>query len=826
MRIALLAPSPVPFVLGGAEHLWLGLQRHINEETTHACEVFKVPTRENSLQELLRSYRAHAQTDLSHFDRVISTKYPAWMTRHSNHAVYMQHTLRGLYDTYHFCQQPETVDWPAALRDVRQAIEGLVQADSADNGPVFRLIDLVESALESGRMDANFGRFPGPFVRQLVHALDRFAMQPARIASYTAISATVRRRIGYFPPSADVAVIHHPPRLDGFFCAGDDHLFTISRLDGAKRIGLIVEAMRYVKADIPLLIGGQGPDEARLRELAAGDSRIRFLGAMTDYEVKDAYAHALAVPFVPYDEDLGLITIEAMRSGKPVVTVSDAGGVIEFVEHGQTGLCTAPDPVALGQAIDQLCADRAATRAMGHAARQRVTGISWHKVAARLVGEPLPAPRPKRSPAQTSRRQHLAVALTFSVDPPRGGGQSRVYHLYKALARAMDVTLVCLCGPDESPRRQQLAPGLVEARVPKSPSHQDAEIEHSRSVDWVPVTDIVAAREIHRTPAFLEALDAACIGADAVVASHPYFVKTLRERYPGKPLWFEAHNMEVALKREILPDSDAGRALLAWVEEDERRAWQEAQFVFACAQRDIDLMREAYGATPALTLEVPNGFAEDEVQTTDAESRQALKEKLGLGTHPVALFIGSWHGPNLDAVERILGYAVALPSLRFVIVGSACQYFAEREVPANVHMVGVVDAQEKRVFLATADLAINPMTRGSGSNLKMLDYFAAGIPVLSTPFGARGIDAQPDTHYLAAEIGEFQFALVRWLVQKPRLRDMADRAEQLARERYTWTAIGKTALSFIEGVVLTHWHPDANAWNRASTRVADQARHR
>ena len=145
-----------------------------------------------------------------------------------------------------------------------------------------------------------------------------------------------------------------------------------------------------------------------------------------------------------------------------------------------------------------------------------------------------------------------------------------------------------------------------------------------------------------------------------------------------------------------------------------------------------------------------------------------------------------------------MGYADALPSMRFIIVGSACEYFKDRSVPSNVHMVGVVDADEKQIFLAAADLALNPMTDGSGSNLKMLDYFAAGLPVLSTPFGARGIDAQADTHYLTAEIQEFQFALVRWLIHKPRLQDMADRAEQLARKRYSWTAIGEVALQVIE----------------------------
>lgn len=805
MKIAILAPSPVPFVMGGAEHLWLGLQRYINEQTPHDCELLKIPSREGSLLELVQSYRLHARADVAHFDRLISTKYPAWMATHPNHVVYLQHTLRGLYDTYHFSQQQEEVDWPNGTQDIQLAIESLGSTGTLGNSAVLRLLDLLEGGLTSGRLDPEFARFPGPFARRVVHALDRYALAPGRIRQHTAISRTVADRKDYFPQNADVGVIHHPPRLEGLRCGRDDHLFTISRLDGAKRIGLLIEAMRFVRTDIPLLIGGEGPDGQRLRDLARGDPRIRFLGKMSDAQVLDAYADALAVPFVPYDEDLGLITLEAMMSGKPVLTVDDAGGVTEFVEHGVTGLQVRPDPAALGAAIEQLCADRYATRQMGQQARDRVAGISWRNVAERLIGEPLPPPRTATTVAFSgfAARPRIVVALTFAVDPPRGGGQSRVYHLYRQLASQMDVTLVCLAGPDETPRRKTLAPGLTEVRIPKTAAHQHAETEASRGVDWVPVTDIVAAREIHRTPAFLEALDAAAADADAVVASHPFFATTLRQRHPDKQLWFEAHNVEIELKREMLPDNDAARSLLELVRECEEVAWREARVVYACAQRDLDTMLELYGPSAARLLEVPNGYAEDEVVRVHPERRKRLKQELGLDERPLAIFLGSWHGPNLEAVERIVEWATTLPSMHFAIVGSAVDYFAQRAFPPNVHRVGVVDNAEKQVLLAAADLALNPMTSGSGSNLKMLDYFAAGVPVMSTRFGARGIDVEAERHYIETEIDDFPFALLRFCVEQRNLTSMIDAADALSRNRYGWKTIGQTAATALLDAINT-----------------------
>ena len=140
----------------------------------------------------------------------------------------------------------------------------------------------------------------------------------------------------------------------------DDFLFTASRLEHPKRIDMIIAAMQEVSSDIPLYIAGEGDDLARLKALAEPDPRIVFLGQISEDALKQHYANALAVPFVPYDEDYGYITIEAMLSGKPVVTTLDAGGPTEFVIDGETGRVVAPEARALGQALDALVRDPAA----------------------------------------------------------------------------------------------------------------------------------------------------------------------------------------------------------------------------------------------------------------------------------------------------------------------------------------------------------------------------------------------------------------------------------------------------------------------------------
>ena len=115
MKIAIVAPSHVPFIVGGAEKLWLGLFTAFNRFTQHPCELFKIPADEFSFWGLVDSYKYFYQLDLSEFDMVISSKYPAWMCQHPNHLVYLMHTLRGLYDLYG--------DQPIHLKDTTPGIQ-------------------------------------------------------------------------------------------------------------------------------------------------------------------------------------------------------------------------------------------------------------------------------------------------------------------------------------------------------------------------------------------------------------------------------------------------------------------------------------------------------------------------------------------------------------------------------------------------------------------------------------------------------------------------------------------------------------------------------
>jgi glycosyltransferase involved in cell wall biosynthesis len=786
MKIAIIAPSPVPFGIGGAENLWWGLLNEINQYTLHQAEVIKLPSPENSFWELMQSYKQFLNLDLSHFDRVISGKYPGWMVKHDGHICYMLHRLRGLYDTYPMglAKSFET-HYPSRVVECQK----FMQRNDFSRSLLPELFSRLEALGTDISVPDSVFQFPGPFSREVIHFLDGIGLASCAIKKYAAISSTVANRNNYFPLKAKVDIIYPPSNLSNFHCSGDDYLFTVSRLDGPKRIALLIEAMYLAKSNIRLKIAGTGPDEERLKKLAKKNPGIEFLGFIKDREVIDLYADALAVPYVPYDEDYGLVTIEAMMSGKPVLTVSDSGGPTEFVKNGETGFCVPPTPDALAEKIDYLCTHRSECRQMGQTGRKLVSTITWGNTVSQLLGEP---ETHRLICLPSRRRKKLTVATTFPIYPPRGGGQSRIYHLYRHFAQWWDIDIVSFTGAQEAPFEGEIAPRVREIRIPKSKQHEASEQELSKAINWTPVTDVAMPLLHSLTPAYAEAIRRSVVDADVIVASHPYLVDVLLEAAPSKPLWFEAQDVEIDLKTKILGDFLTAIKLLEETRSVEARCWKSAAVTYACSNEDLDRLYQLYGATQGLLLEVPNGVSLEDVPYIPQLERQAMKIRLGLPDKKIALFMGSWHGPNLEAIEYIFDFAQKLPEVFFLILGSSGLAFNSRNPPGNVGIAGVVDDETKSVILSIADVALNPMTSGSGTNLKMLDYFAAGLPVISTEFGARGLGCKHNRELLIVEIDDFHHSIRQMFsCSSVERQQMITTAYDLATNRFDWEKIAK-----------------------------------
>ncbi len=99
------------------------------------------------------------------------------------------------------------------------------------------------------------------------------------------------------------------------------------------------------------------------------------------------YAGCRAALYAPLNEDYGYVTVEAFLSRKPVVTTSDSGGPLEFIEDQASGWVVAPEADALAETIDRLWSLPPARLAeMGAVGHGQVEEITWDAVIDRLVG--------------------------------------------------------------------------------------------------------------------------------------------------------------------------------------------------------------------------------------------------------------------------------------------------------------------------------------------------------------------------------------------------------------------------------------------------------
>jgi glycosyltransferase involved in cell wall biosynthesis len=570
----------------------------------------------------------------------------------------------------------------------------------------------------------------------------------------------------------------------------------ISRLDSPKRIDMLVRAMKYVRSDVRLLIAGTGPQADELHRLAEGDERIRFLGFVNDEDAERYYADSLVIPYFPYDEDYGLITIEAMMHRKPVITTFDAGGPTEFVVDGETGFVTMFEEKAIAEKIDYFAEHPEKAREMGENAYNRVKNITWENtVMALLQGCDAKTVIEKKTEEDANRKK-IVLTSTFSIYPPQGGGQARTYDLYKNVAEAYDVQIVSFGAVNEQASEQKIAGHMIETKIPKTEKHQREESEIEKKVG-IPITDIAMFRLAGLTPEYGRKLKAAIETSDIVVCSHPYLYPEVKKYLGDKPFIYEAQDVEYEIKKGMLPKNDTSEKMLKQIYEVEKECCEKSQFILTCSEEDKIKLHELYGVPLDKILPVANGVDCKNTRYTNVQARLRNKERMGLSNEKMALFMGSWHGPNLESCEEIIRMAPQCPDVKFLLMGSQCGYFKGRQLPENIGMLGVVDEETKNRVFATVDFALNPMLSGSGTNLKMFDYMAAGLPVITTRFGTRGIEEKE--HFTIAEVDEMPEA-VRQFSLKDHAKTVED-ARKYMENTFDWKVIAEAYIKRISSIL-------------------------
>jgi len=154
-------------------------------------------------------------------------------------------------------------------------------------------------------------------------------------------SCTVQTRIKEFLGRESTVIYPPVENLEQYECGGAEYYLSTARLSPLKRIDQIVSAF-LTMPDKKLIIASGGEEEGYLRRLAGGASNIHFTGWVSDIEMRSLLADAIAVLYMPKDEDFGISPLEAMAAGKPVIGV-DEGGLRETIVPRKTGFLLDPE---------------------------------------------------------------------------------------------------------------------------------------------------------------------------------------------------------------------------------------------------------------------------------------------------------------------------------------------------------------------------------------------------------------------------------------------------------------------------------------------------
>ena len=298
MRVAVLHPQTA-FVRGGAETHAEALVRAL-KAAGHEADLVQIAGKWYPASQLAHQMAVWRSFDITEsnglkVDAVIALKFPAYLIEHERKIVWLIHQHRTAYELW---DHPEFADL--------------------------------------SRQDDGAG------VRDMVWNADRLALNEAKRVFTN--SKNVQERLWsslripsehlYHPSGVTEHLLDQAPGPYG------DYLLFPSRMESLKRQSLVIDAMTHVRSDVKLVLVGRGPDEPQLRErvdkLRLKD-KVRFEIGVSDDRLHQLYLGALAVYFGPFDEDYGYVTLEGFAAERPVVTLTDSGGPLEFVADGETG---------------------------------------------------------------------------------------------------------------------------------------------------------------------------------------------------------------------------------------------------------------------------------------------------------------------------------------------------------------------------------------------------------------------------------------------------------------------------------------------------------
>ena len=390
-----------------------------------------------------------------------------------------------------------------------------------------------------------------------------------------------------------------------------------------------------------------------------------------------------------------------------------------------------------------------------------------------------------------ANRIKILITDTAPLYPPLWGGPQRIWNLYGNLSQdKFDITYVGMkfgMPKEQKYSLQRIQDNFVEILCNLPPHYPwwhafEQKLFPNKSLD---LFVYLCMRSDWQFKYILNSE-----GADVIICSHPWAsrcINKLRRQF----FIYDAHNCEYLLMGQILKNHPLKSLIMSMVKRIEGDACRKSDLILACSENERRDLAQIYKVDLDKIMVITNGA--NPVDKISLSEKQMIRRSLGvLESEKVVLFIGANYKPNIDAAQCIV--SVIAPKMEdsiFLIAGSVHDGFRGHNLPKNVRFLGQLSKEKMHSALSTSDIAINPMFAGSGINIKMLDYMAYGLPIVTTECGFRGIDVQGLHPALIMPIDNFAEG-IRKLMENPQLSmAMGEEGRLLVRQYYNWKLLSR-----------------------------------
>lgn len=276
------------------------------------------------------------------------------------------------------------------------------------------------------------------------------------------------------------------------------------------------------------------------------------------------------------------------------------------------------------------------------------------------------------------------------------------------------------------------------------------------------------------------------VDTDLVVLDHYGAAGLIRDVNIDVPIVYASHNCEIDLSRQMFPKNDLAHK---YVYEMEKYLLDRSSVITYCSKDDIVKLNSEYpNMKPSFYIANGTDRREGLVRRDNSKSKDII-------------FIGSGHGPNVDAAKGLIEVARSMPEYTFNIIGKCGESIDSRGLPSNYVVHGFLNERLTDLLFENSVAFINPITSGSGTHLKIMRALSYGLPVISSRVGLRGFSEEEikDT-LLVADTNQEMTDHIRSLSDSTFYKKISDNTLKLA-DNYYWDVIQKQFRDVCEDLI-------------------------